>query len=80
MKNLIRYILISLIVIALTSCGGSNYNQTQTDESITTNENTVKKEYLMGTLEQGLTKVTLDDSTIILIYREIQACTMIQLK
>lgn len=80
MKNLIRYILISLIVITLTSCGGSNYNQTQTDDSITTDETTVKREYLMTPVEKGLTKVTLDDSTVILIYREIQACTMIQLK
>ena len=40
----------------------------------------VKIEWLSNEVDHGLSKVILDDSTTILIYRGVESCTMIQLK
>ena len=37
-------------------------------------------EHLMNSVEHGLHRITLDDSTIVLIYRGTESCTMIQIK
>lgn len=37
-------------------------------------------EHLSGTVTPGLNKIQLNDSTVILIYRGVESCTMIQLK
>ena len=41
---------------------------------------TIKVEWLSGEVDHGLSKVKIDDTTTVLIYRGVESCTMIRLK
>lgn len=72
MKN----ILFLLSILFITSC---EVNE-KTNVTISKSDSPVKVEHLMGEVSHGLNKVTLNDSTTILIYRGVESCTMLQLK
>lgn len=75
MKNLL-FILFAL-TLTLVSC------ETPKPSNVTTTGLVVflvKVEHLMSEVDPGLNKVTLNDSTVILIYRGVESCTMLQLK
>lgn len=73
-----KYILTVLVsLLVFTSCDTTKpTNVTKTVDTT----NPVKIEKLIDQVDQGLSKVTLNDSTVILIYRGVESCTMLQLK
>lgn len=71
MKNIILF----LSILFITSCG---VNEKTSD--VYKSDSPIKVEHLMNEVSHGLYKVTLDDSTTILIYRGVESCTMLQLK
>ena len=75
-KAAIFIILSTLICLLLASCKPSKAEQEQENP---TNPN-IKVEYLLTEVGHGLSKVQLNDSTTILIYRGVESCTMLQLK
>lgn len=75
-----KYTLLFLFLLAtlFTSC---LVDQTPHNNVTKTNSDSpVKVEHLMDEITHGLNKVTLNDSTTILIYRGVESCTMLQLK
>lgn len=72
-----KLIIAAITVSALTACEQVKY---PAPAEIQVNQQAVKDEHLMNSISHGLHKITLDDSTTILIYRGVESCTMIQLK
>jgi protein involved in sex pheromone biosynthesis len=70
--------LILALIAMISSCTKSTNKSVS--KVVKEDESTVQIETIMGEVDHGLTKVTLNDTTDILIYRGIESCTMIQLK
>jgi hypothetical protein len=49
------------------------------DKQIDPNQN-IKIQKITSEVDHGLNKVTIDDTTVVLIYRGVESCTMIQIK
>lgn len=64
-----------MVALTLTACGVETTNQ---KEELVNNK--PKIEHLMGEIKHGLNRVTIDDTTTILIYRGVESCTMIEIK
>ncbi len=73
MKELIG--IISILTL-LSSC---DTPKTITKQNDIEAETGVKVQKLMETIEPGLFKVEINDSTTILLYRGVQSCTMIKI-
>lgn len=71
-------------ILTLTSC--SNYQPGQknvdsfTDAHLPTTTKNVNIEKISEQVDQGLYKITINDTTQILLYRGVESCTMIKLK
>jgi hypothetical protein len=72
-----KLIIILITASALTACTPNKY-PAPADRQV--NQQALKDEHLMLDVSHGLHKITLNDSTTILIYRGVESCTMIQLK
>jgi hypothetical protein len=72
-----KLIIAAIAAIALSSCK-KEYPVKGIREVNTTAP--LLDEHLMNDVEGGLHRITLDDSTVILIYRGTESCTMIQIK
>ena len=75
MKTILAILLTSMMM----SCADTKVSNTvsNTDSS---GVNEPKVEKIIDEVGHGLSKVQLNDSTTILIYRGVESCTMIQLK
>jgi hypothetical protein len=71
-----KTIITILLTFTIMSCCEPNINTKVNN----VDSNEPKSEKIIGEIGHGLYKVKLDDSTIILIYRGVESCTMIQLK
>ena len=93
MKNktaLFIIILNTLICLLLVSCGPNSkppHDASQPIEEVFASDSKpyyiskpLKLEMIMSEVDHGLSKIKLDDSTTILIYRGVESCTMLQLK
>jgi len=93
MKNktaLFIIILNTLICLLLVSCGPNTkapHDASQPIEEVFASDSKpyyiskpLKLEMIMSEVDHGLSKIKLDDSTTILIYRGVESCTMLQLK
>jgi hypothetical protein len=69
-----KIITISLLALTITSCSVNENVENPQELGL------IKVESLMGTVDQGLHKIQLNDTTTILLYRGTESCTMIQLK
>jgi hypothetical protein len=74
MKKLIA---ITLVAITASSCCSTSVEK---NVEKTKSVNSIKIESLMSTVDHGLHKIQLNDSTTVLLYRGTESCTMIQLK
>ena len=77
MDNMKKILLIT--AIALTGCAMEEPKKS-TETAKEVNKTTLRQEKLMGTVPYGLSKIEINDSTTILLYRGSKSCTMIQLK
>lgn len=76
--KLIKSILFTLVLVTLfTSC--VNKNQTSKKETPAEKSNILIQK-ITSEVDHGLNKVTINDTTVVLIYRGVESCTMIQLK
>jgi hypothetical protein len=76
--KLIKSILFTLALITLfTSC--VNKNQTAKKETLGEKSN-IKIQKIASEVDHGLHKVAINDTTVVLIYRGVESCTMIQIK
>jgi hypothetical protein len=71
-------------ILTLTSCvnyqPGQKNVDTFSDAHIPTTTKNVNIEKLSEQVDQGLYKITIDDTTQILLYRGVESCTMVKLK
>jgi hypothetical protein len=70
-----KKILFLLSSIILTACG-----KTYTEAEKISGEKALTSEQIMSEVKHGLHRITIDDTTTILIYRGVESCTMIQIK
>lgn len=76
--KLIKSILFTLVLVTLfTSC--VNKNQTAKQETLGEKSN-IQIQKITSEVDRGLHKVTINDTTVVLIYRGVESCTMIQIK
>lgn len=80
MKKFIIYTFITSILIQVSMVSCDIAAKTNTVTTVDKPTNPIKIELLTDQVSQGLYKITLNDSTTILIYRGVESCTMIQLK
>jgi len=74
-----KIIITILTLLTIMSCSNQVDNINQVNTIRDNNAPTVEK--IMGVVDRGgLYKIKLNDSTTILLYREMESCTMIQLK
>jgi hypothetical protein len=70
-----KLLIIGFIISGLSSCLSKELG-----EEVPTITSEIKVEMLSKQINHGLYKITIDDTTQILIYRGIESCTMIRLK
>lgn len=72
-----KTLILALIAIVASCTKPTNKSVSEVQKEPKSN---IKIETITGEVDHGLTKVTLNDTTAILIYRGVESCTMIQLK
>lgn len=65
-------------IAAITSFGITKAAQKK-DKQIDLNQN-IQIQKIASEVDHGLHKVTINDTTVVLIYRGVESCTMIQIK
>jgi hypothetical protein len=70
-----KLLIIGFIISGLSSCLSKELG-----EEVPTITSEIKVEMLSKQINHGLYKITIDDTTQILIYRGVESCTMIRLK
>lgn len=70
-----KLLIIGFIISGLSSCLSKELG-----EEVPTITSEIKVEMLSEQINHGLYKITVDDTTQILIYRGVESCTMIRLK
>lgn len=81
MNQPIKILLLLLVfgtIAAITSFGITKAIQKK-DKQIDVNQN-IKIQKIASEVDHGLHKVTINDTTVVLIYRGVESCTMIQIK
>jgi hypothetical protein len=74
MKNSMMFLMSVVLISSFFSCESA----VKTKRELSTNP--LKDEWISNEVGYGLHKITIDDSTQILIYRGTESCTMIQIK
>lgn len=70
-----KKLIVVITTLILTSCNIKTEQNTQKEV-----DNKLQRQKIMNEVSHGLHKVTIDDSTTILIYRGVESATMIQIK
>ncbi len=80
-QHLKRFAIIAGAILATTilfaSCAEGQHPPA---ENTVVGESSLRDEHLMDGISHGLHKITINDSTVILIYRGVESCTMLQIK
>jgi hypothetical protein len=78
MKNILYILGISTVLgLVVIACAVILHSEVKIRKEQNKN---IQTQYICGELQHGLTRVILDDSTTLLIYRGVESCSMIQLK
>jgi hypothetical protein len=76
-----KLLLLTLIYFCVLACTQSQQgSQAVYDKSHLAPKQVITDEPLLDPVDHGLHKITINDSTTILLYRGVESCTMIQLK